>query len=139
MARFRFRLQRVLDLREGEEAQAKREFLKRRAIRLEAEAQIETMQAQLAAALRRPAESLDQMIQREAERMRREDGIRQARVAVTILENEELAAERNWRQARQAAEGFRMLRDRAKTEWTKLMEKREQDELDEWAVTRRAA
>jgi flagellar FliJ protein len=139
MAKFQFRLQRVLDFREMVEEWAKNDYLERRAARLLAEQERIQIAGKRKNAIDRGAESLDarRNLEMLLSRYDEEEAI-QLRIIAELEEEEERAAE-IWREKKQELEAMVKLRDKALEEWTLEESRREQAELDEWAVLRRKA
>ncbi|MBS1718828.1 MAG: flagellar FliJ family protein [Armatimonadetes bacterium] len=139
MAKFQFRLQRVLDFREMAEEWAKNDYLERRAARLLAEQERVQIAGERKNAIGRGAESLDarRNLEMLLSRYDEEEAI-QLRIIAELEEEEERAAE-VWREKKQELEAMVKLRDKALEEWTLEDTRREQAELDEWAVLRRKA
>lgn len=139
MARFRFRLQRVLDYRRVLEKGAKDFYLASRAARIEAEnlRDLTLQECQRVAGLK--AAGLDAMISREAAILRLKDDAEEMRSVIAVLETDEEKAKKEWLARRTDADAIEKLRERDKEEWVKEIDKKEQAELDEWAVTRKAA
>ncbi len=139
MALFRFRLEKLLEYRQHREEEAKDEFLERQARRYAAEAEIERLKEQKRHALHGSTGSLHDRINSERFIERLTDSIRGSEVAVSILLGEEEAAKSVWLKAKSDAEALDKLRDKDHAEWSIEEVRREQRELDEWAVMRRAA
>jgi flagellar export protein FliJ len=135
--KFRFRLQSVLDYRANQEDEAKQVYLTRRASRFEGESAITGLSTQRRSVLEQPAPSLPTRLGMEARLSKLDDEERFARTAVNVMLNEEEAAEVVWKQKRQALRSIELLKERELTEWTHDQERKEQAELDEWAVMRR--
>jgi flagellar export protein FliJ len=71
--------------------------------------------------------------------IRLDDEERFARTALTVMVNEEEAAERAWLLRRKELRSIELLREKDLTEWAYEQDRTEQAALDEWAVMRRAA
>lgn len=139
MAKFKFRLQRLLDHRKFLEKSAKDAWLKQKAEKLQAEEELAAMRVKRSQLASQTVHDLSHMVQQQHALSRMESLERAFLAALSVLENEEEAAYRVWMNAKQDAEAIDKLRERAKEFWLKEMERREQAELDEWAVMRRAA
>ncbi len=136
---FKFRLQTVLELRQEALRAAERSYLLAKAKREDAE-------ADHAAALRlrdenrgRPVIDIAGRLATEAYIQRLDDEARALESAVAVLLDEESDAREKWIIARQEAEAIEKLREKAMAEHNLEMNRKEQAELDEWAVLRRAA
>lgn len=139
MAKFKFRLQRLLDHRRFLEKSAKDAWLKQRAERVQAEEELAEMKAKRNQLASQTVTQFSDLIQQQHALSRLESLEKSFMAAIAVLENEEEAAYRVWMNAKQDAEAIEKLREKAKEFWDKEMERREQAELDEWAVMRRAA
>lgn len=138
MAKFTFRLTKILELRRMEEDWARDFYAECQAKRIVAEHERD----QLIERLNRPVAAgarLTDMIALEAYRVRLEDEVRAAGAAIAILENEEEAAKEVWLDKRKDAEALQKLHDKEYAEWLLEENRREQRDIDEWAVLRRAA
>jgi flagellar protein FliJ len=139
MAKFKFRLQRLLDHRRLLEKSAKDAWLKQRAEKVQAEEELSEMRAKRNQLASQTVTQFSDLIQQQHALSRLESLEKSFMAAIAVLENEEEAAYRVWMNAKQDAEAIEKLREKAKEFWDKEMERREQAELDEWAVMRRAA
>lgn len=139
MAKFKFRLQRLLDHRRFLEKSAKDAWLKQRAEKVQAEEELSEMRAKRNQLASQTVTQFSDLIQQQHALSRLESLEKSFMAAIAVLENEEEAAYRVWMNAKQDAEAIEKLREKAKEFWDKEMERREQAELDEWAVMRRAA
>lgn len=137
MAKFAFSLQRVLDYRRLEEDWAKDAFRLAREAREQAESALEEIRLRRRTAVLRPADSLISRLELESYlgMLDREEEVAQGTLAARV--NEEGRAQDEWRERRQAAEALQKLRESAEMEWQREESRREQAELDEWAVLRR--
>jgi flagellar export protein FliJ len=137
---FQFRLQKILEYRETQEAEAKRHFLERRAATLEAEGMIASIKEVRRAAIEHSsARNLGALIELEARLIQIDDEERFAVSALSVIRDEEATAETLWHERHRDAEAIRKLRAHAMEEWELSENRREQKELDEWSVLRRAA
>ncbi|MCX7800438.1 MAG: flagellar export protein FliJ [Fimbriimonadales bacterium] len=139
MRRFRFRLQKVLEHRERLEEEAKTAFLNARAQRLEAERRLEELRTQRAEWLSRSFGTLTDRLALERFLDALDGRERDQRIVIATLEDEEESLRRAWIDARRDAEAMRRLRQAAFDEWRTEADRREQADLDEWAVLRRTA
>lgn len=139
MALFRFRLEKLLEYRQHREEEAKDEFLERQARRYAAEAEIERLKEERRCALMGITGSLHDRINSERFVERLTDSIRGSEIALTILLGEEETAKSHWLKTKSDAEALGKLREKDHHEWSVEETRREQRDLDEWAVMRRAA
>ncbi len=139
MAKFRFRLQRLLDHRRFLEKSAKDAWLKQKAEKLNAEDELAAMIVKRNQLASRTVSHFNDLIQQQHALSRMESLERSFLAALAVLENEEEAAYRVWMNAKQDAEVIEKLREKAREFWSREAERLEQAELDEWAVMRRAA
>ena len=139
MPKFSFRLQRVLEYREMEEGAAKDLFVAAQNARGEKQGEIRRLIEYRSGIVAQPANSLDARIHLERVMERIDDEERAQRAALAILENEEASAQNAWNLKRQAVKAIEKLRENALDQWKLDEERREQANLDEWAVLRRAS
>lgn len=139
MAKFVFRLQKVLEFRADSEAEAKRRFLGKRSEVLAIEGVIAEIGARRLAALSEPRSALDQFRMLESELLRLDDYERDQRVVLSVLNDEAESLRVDWVRHKQELETMIKLREKAEDEWKSTQERIEQAELDEWAVLRRAS
>lgn len=139
MAKFSFRLQKVLEYRELEEGWAKDAYLTAQRVRTEQESEISELLNQRQAILQVPVHGLEGRRHLDTFLIKMEDDLKSHRIVLSILENEELSAQAEWNIRRQAVKALTNLRDRAREEWMLEESRKEQAELDEWAVLRRVA
>ncbi len=135
--KFKFKLQQVLEFREHREEQAKLEYLRCHSMRLEGELGIRRIQDRRSECLQTTVERVDQMVTLENYLSRLDDDERAQEIVVDVLKQDEQAAFQRWVTARQEAEALRVLHDKALDEFTMLEARREQNELDDFAVMRR--
>lgn len=136
---FKFRLQTVLDLRLETLHAAEQAYLLAKSKREDAE-------ADLAAATRLRDDSrlnnhtgLTDRLAAEAYVMRLDDEARALEATLGVLQDEETALREAWIEARKEAQAIEKLKEKAQEEHAIDMNRREQAELDEWAVLRRAS
>lgn len=139
MPKFDFRLQKVLEYRELEEGWAKDAYVEARAARLEVEAEIMTIDTRREALLREPVLSLGDYRSLEGVIISMDDDERHARIRLGVLADEADKALAAWQTKHQEVEALRKMKDQAFSEWMLDENRREQAELDDWTVTRRAA
>ncbi len=139
MKKFSFRLQRVKDFREAMEDLAKNAFLDARAKRIEAEAVILHIEDRRKEVLAGPCSSLEAHQAIDALMIRLDDEIRAQNTVISVLRDEEEHAQKEWTRAKQEYEALVKLYERALEEYQKESDLEEQKNLDEWAVTRKAA
>lgn len=139
MARFEFRLQRLLEYRELQEGWAKDAYLEARAKTLQAEQEIVLVQGRRHLALRRPPATLNEKLSLQEYLSKLDDDERALEAAHSVLEGEEEVARLEWLRARSDHEALVKLREKEYEAYRKQQDRKEQGELDEWAVFRRAA
>lgn len=139
MSEFRFRLQRVLEYREMAEGWAKDAYLEARAARLEAAAHLESIERHRGDLLAKPADSLDARLAMQACLDKLDEDERQQNIVIEMLELDESKRKEEWTEARRELQVLEKLREAAHAEWTLNENRREQKELDEWSITRKAA
>lgn len=138
MAKFSFRLQKVLEFRRLEEEDAKQAFVAAQAAKQEREYQIQKLVDKRFAVIRVPATTVEQRLHVERILDMLDGEERSHKTVLAVLETEEAQAQSEWNTRRQAVKIIEKLMERAHDEWKLGEERREQNELDEWAVTRRA-
>lgn len=139
MSEFRFRLQRVLEYRELVEGWAKDAYLEARAAHLEAIAEIDKIDARRGALVFGGAQTLEDRRTLEACLEKLADDERQQKVVIAMLADDESKRQEEWLEARKELQSLEKLRDAALADWIKEENRREQKELDEWALQRRSA
>ncbi len=139
MAKFKFRLEKLLEYRRLQEKWAKEAYLEALARRVETEHEVEQAKRHRAYVLQAKPCGLDERVSLDAYVTRLEDELRAAESALAVLANETESALQEWHRARSDSEAMEKLRQRELEFWTQEQNRREQTELDEWAVLRRAA
>jgi flagellar export protein FliJ len=137
MAKFAFRLQKVLEYRQMLEEEAKQRYLDARVARLDFEQELEANSVAKEKSIHSPTATL---VQRNAlvayvERLEVESA--QMKIALSVLLDEEAAALNSWQDRKRDVEALIKLRHQAYDAWRLEESRREQAELDEWAVMRR--
>lgn len=139
MAKFTFRLEKLMSYRRTVEQRAKDDYLARRAKRIEGEIEIEKIkQKRLDSLLHRYA-TLADLQAHERYLTRLDDDQRAVQAALSVLEGEEEIARQQWLAKKRDVDSLEKLRDKALVEWNVEQDRAEQRALDEWAVTRRAS
>lgn len=139
MASFRFRLQRVLEFRSECEQDAKKAYLAKRSEVVAVENAIAAIRQRRLDALAEPRSALDHFLLLEAELLRLDDHERDQKVVLSVLNDEAEGLRVAWVRHKQELEAMEKLREKAYAQWLHEENRREQAELDEWAVLRRAA
>lgn len=137
MARFRFRLQTVLEVRGSEEERRKREYLEARAERIALERSLADGRVMRVAMVAGAPTDFDSRKALETRLGKLESDERLIESQLSVLRDEEEAARMRWVKAHQDHEVLVNLREKALVEWNLAESRREQAELDEWAVLRR--
>ena len=134
---FAFSLQRVLDYRRLEEGWAQEAYRMARTARGEAELELDALRVRRSELHGSPSGTVADRLHLQAchGALDREEESAQNRLA--LLVNDEARATAEWRACRVAAEALSRLRESALEEWTREEARREQADLDEWAVMRR--
>jgi flagellar export protein FliJ len=137
MPNFAFSLQRVLDYRRLEEEWAQEAYRMARTAVAEAESDLDALRARRRSLNESTAVTIAARLDLEAcnAGLDREEESAQNRLA--LLANDESRAAEEWKACRIAAEALAKLRESAYEEWTREETRREQADLDEWAVLRR--
>ncbi|MCU0315530.1 MAG: flagellar FliJ family protein [Fimbriimonadaceae bacterium] len=138
MAKFQWRLQRLLEYRQLLEKQAKDAFLQAKARTNGAEADKARMERDLASQIpERSSEDLHLILSHGSFVERLEDLIQSQAAVISVLVDEEETFRLAWIFAKQESEALLKLRERALAEWQIEETRLEQNALDEWAVMRR--
>ena len=137
MPAFAFSLQRVLDYRRLEEEWAKEAFRLARAARHEAEEDVAEIRRRRVDLVAHDASSLAVRASLEVCHAALDNEEESAQNRLAILANDEGRAIDEWTACRVAAEALAKLRESAHEEWQREENRREQADLDEWAVLRR--
>lgn len=139
MPKFVFKLQKVLEYRERLEKEAKDAYLDARAKTIEAEQELARLVQRRMAAVRQPLSSLDDHLALDAFLKACEDREREQHLVIQVCEAEEEQKRNLWIEAKKEYQAIVKLRDKAFGQWLAEESRREQNELDEWAVLRRSA
>lgn len=139
MARFKFRLQKVLDYRRHIEGLAMDAMLECRARRIEAEHDIEKVQRVRTKVLTTECERVEQMLTLETYMTRLDDEERDHQTVLALLMSEEESAEAKWREAKRDVEALEKLLEQERAQFELEQNRREQREQDEWAAQRRVS
>jgi flagellar protein FliJ len=139
MARFHFRLHKVLEYRELQEEWAKTAYLEAQRERLQGDAELARICQKRTDILAHPVLSIGDRLAIERMLFVVDDLEHQQRIVLQVLMGEEAEALLHWQEKKRDAEVLRKLKEKAYSEWEIEQSRREQAELDEWAVLRRAA
>lgn len=139
MAKFRFRLEKLLDYRRHLEDAAKSAYMEARARRIDAEYDLQGIAQTRATTLKHGLPCLEERRALHSYISRLEDQERAQQSIISVLTDEEEQFRKSWLKAREDAEALQKLRDNEYDNWQLEVSRREQAELDEWAVLRRAA
>jgi flagellar FliJ protein len=139
VTRFKFRLQKVLEFRERLEQEAKDAYLDARAKRLEAEVALVAIGLRRAESLKAPLPDLDSRRAMEMYLFRLDEEERHQVLVIEALETDEESLRLAWIERRREREAIVKLHDHAYEEWQLEAGRKEQADLDEWAVLRSAA
>ncbi len=137
--RFRFNLQKVLDFREVQEDDAKQELLAKRAEVVTAERELAEISLRRSGVLETVTSSVVDRLLLEGRLEKLDFEERITASALEVLKDEASAAEDRWRERKRELQTMVKLRDRRLSEWQLDETRKEQAELDEWAVLRRPA
>lgn len=139
MIKFKFRLEKLLMVRQKAEDAAKKAYLEARARRIAAEDELETMESQRQTAGQESVMDLAARILRDAYLTRLEDEIRAYQVTLNVVRDEEEQLRLAWIARKQDTEALSKLRENDWMAYQKEALRQEQIALDEWAVMRRVA
>ncbi|MBS1722939.1 MAG: flagellar export protein FliJ [Armatimonadetes bacterium] len=139
MAKFKFKLEKLLEYRRLQEGWAKDAYAETMARKLEAEGQLEGLRRKRQeACMARPC-GLDGRVSLDKYVTRLQDEERAGEATLSVLESDVEAAQQVWLEARKEAEAIQKLRDADFEQWLLEENRREQAELDEWSILRRAS
>jgi flagellar export protein FliJ len=136
---FKFRLQTVLDLRVNELDSAERTYLVAKSKREDAELDFDGVKKMIQEQRQQPRETFQARLDAEAYSQRLEDESRAILTTIGVLEDEEAKAMGFWIEAKKEVKALEKLKEKAEDEYNIEMNRKEQAELDEWAVLRRSA
>lgn len=139
MAKFKFRLQKLLDLRIAEEDAAKQLYLLAKARRHDAESDLAELASTKAAVLRSNAHSLEERRSLDAFVQRVIDEECATETAIGVLLDEEETLKIAWQSAKRDHDALQKLFEKDELEWKREADRKENAELDEWSVLRRKA
>jgi flagellar export protein FliJ len=132
-------LQKVLDFREVQEDDAKQELLAKRAEVVTAERELAEISLRRSGVLETVTSSVVDRLLLEGRLEKLDFEERITASALEVLKDEASAAEDRWRERKRELQTMVKLRDRRLSEWQLDETRKEQAELDEWAVLRRPA
>lgn len=139
MAKFKWRLERLLEYRRLQEDWAKTAFQEAQQRLIEGENCIGSIRERRSATLRLSATDLEARLTAQGYLVRLDNEERAQEVANGVLVQELEKAKEAWIERRKESKALERLREIAESAWQAGMLKREQIELDEWATMRRAA
>ncbi|HVT14422.1 MAG TPA: flagellar FliJ family protein [Fimbriimonadaceae bacterium] len=139
MKKFEFRLQKVLEYRQAMENWAQEAYLETRVARLEAEAVLSGVDERRKECLHRKADTLEARQLLEITLQSLDDDEKAQILVIDVLKTEEEKALNVWQEKKRELETIVKLRDKSYEDWKLEETRREQAELDEWAVLRRGA
>jgi flagellar export protein FliJ len=137
--KFDFRLQKVLEYRRMMETWAKDAYLDSRTARLEAEMGLLQLAELRHEALKMDAEGLDGLRSLEIRLKRLDEREIEQQVVVNVLSNEEQNALEVWTEKKVELEVLEKLYEKQYSEWQAEADRKIQNELDEWALRKKAA
>ena len=137
MAKFEFRMQKVLDYRLLAEGWAKDAYLDARAARLEAVAGLEAIETRRGDLLKTAHSTLEDRLAMQNCLDKCDSDERQQKIVIDMLEADEAKRKEEWTESRKELQTIEKLFDKAFAEWLVEENRREQKELDEWTSTRR--
>lgn len=138
MAKFKFKLQKLLEYRELQEKWAKDAYLEIVARKHEVTAEVEAVKRRRETAMSSHPTALDELLSLDSYLTRLDDDQRALEAAVSVIESEVEEALGEWNQARLAHSAICKLRDKEFAQWMLDENRKEQADLDEWSSQRRA-
>lgn len=139
MAKFNFRLEKLLEYRRLQEKWAKDAYLEALGRRNEIEGQIEAAKRRKSTAMATHPAGLDELISLDAYFTRLDDEKRALESALAVVADEADVYLQEFQVAKRETAAIEKLRETALAEWNLEQSRKEQAVLDEWATQRRAA
>lgn len=139
MAQFRFRFEKLLEYRALQEKWAQEAHIEAMARQRECEQEIEALVRRKQEAMSAGTCGLEGRLALEGYLNRLSDEADEYRAVLTVLEGDVEKAHAEWIKAHQDRQAMEKLREADLHEWQREQDRREQAELDEWAVLRRAS
>ena len=139
MAKFKFRLQKLLDLRANELEKAKELYLLAKGRRLDAESTLAEIATSKTAVLRAEVKGIEERRSLDTYVQRLIDEERATEAAISVLLDEEETLKIAWHDAKKDHDALQKLFEADEAEWKLDADRKESAELDEWAVLRRSA
>lgn len=139
MTKFNFRLEKVLSYRRTLEEAAKSSYMEARARRIEAEYDLQAINDTRNSTLMRGLPCLEERRALDCYLSRLEDQERAQHSIIGVLVDEEEQLKTAWFETHKEAEALQTLRDSEFEAWQLEATRKEQADLDEWAVLRRAS
>ncbi|MBS1714735.1 MAG: flagellar export protein FliJ [Armatimonadetes bacterium] len=139
MAQFRFRFEKLLEYRTLQEKWAQDAHVEAMARQRECEQEIEALVRRRQEAMTAGTCGLEGRLALDGYLNRLSDEADEFRAVLGVLESDVEKARNEWLKARQDKQAMEKLRESDLAEWQLEENRREQAELDEWAVMRRAS
>lgn len=139
MAKFAFRLERVLQYRELEEGWAKDTYLAKHMERVQEEENLASLLTHREELLKCEPKSVDDRLALERALAKSDDDERAQRTVISVLSDEELVELGVWTEKRKELKALQKLKEKKFEEWKLETQRDEQGALDEWSVQRRAS
>lgn len=139
MAKFKFRLEKLLEYRRLQEGWAKDAYLVALARQHEAESLLASTETRKSRAMASHPSGLDERRSLDSYLTRLDDEIRAHEAAISVVTDEAVAALEEYQNAKKEASVIEKLRETRLAEWKLAQSRKEQADLDEWATQRRAA
>jgi flagellar export protein FliJ len=137
VAGFAFRLQKVFEYRQLEEDAAKNIYLEKQSVRVQAENELDEIDALRKNIVTDRADDLNARLALEYRLQKLDDNERACRLLIRHLIDEEELAKDEWLVKKREAGVIETLHDKARDEWQHEEDLKEQHALDEWATQRR--
>ncbi len=139
MKKFKFRLEKVLEYRTLVEQWAKEAFLEARLSTFECEGKIADIKAHRREMLTQSVGNVQEHLAIELMLQKSDDEERDQHTVLAVLKDEEEVALEEWKLKRQELKALQKLKEEALRVWQHESNVAEQNELDEWAVTRKVS
>lgn len=139
MHKFSFKLQKILEYKEALEKKAKEEHLQKRAGCIAVEEAIQQIIKQRNQVLLSSETDLDSLQNKERYLLKLDEEERYQKIALCVLLDEEEKSLAKWQKKYKEAEVFKKLKEHKKQTWLYLLNKEEQNQLDDFSIMRRKA
>lgn len=139
MYKFAFKLQKILEYKEALEKKSKEEYLSKRAQCIEIEEAIQQIIRQRNQVLMSSPVDLDSLQNKERYLLKLDEEERCQKIALNVLQDEAAKKLTKWQEKYQEAEALKKLKEHKKEAWLYLLNKEEQNQMDDFSIMRKKA